>query len=100
MYVVCVSVHVVEGREDEFVAATLENAAGTRAEPGNVRFDVLRVLDGAPRFCLYEVYREEADFVAHQKTAHYLKWKEAVAPMMASPRSSVKYASVSPEPWT
>jgi autoinducer 2-degrading protein len=99
MYVVCVSVHVVDGRANEFVAATLENAAGTRAEPGNVRFDVLRASDGASRFFLYEVYREEADFVAHQMTAHYLRWKEAVAPLMASPRVGVKYASISPEPW-
>lgn len=99
MYVVCVTVNVVPGREEEFVAATRKNADGARAEPGCRRFDLLSAIDAEARFFLYEVYEDEAAFVAHQQTAHYLEWKEAVAPMMASPRAAVKHVSLSPEPW-
>jgi len=99
MYVVCVTVRVIPERVDEFLAATLENGAGTRGEPGNVRFDVLRHNDDPARFFLYEVYRGEEDFQAHQRTPHYLAWKERVAPMMAAPRVGEKYTSAFPDPW-
>jgi (4S)-4-hydroxy-5-phosphonooxypentane-2,3-dione isomerase len=99
MYVVCVKVSVLPDQVDAFVEATLDNHRGTRTEPGNVRFDVLRASDDPTRFFLYEVYHAEADFKAHQQTAHYLRWKERVAPMMAAPRAAEKYASVFPEPW-
>lgn len=99
MYVVCVRVQVVQGREEEFVEATRENARRTRQEPGNVRFDVLRANDDPSRFFLYEVYRDESCFQAHQKTEHYLAWKERVAPMMAVPRVGERYTSIEPEPW-
>jgi quinol monooxygenase YgiN len=99
MYVVCVRIQVVAERVDEFVAATLENARSTRAEPGNARFDVLRSNDDPARFVLYEVYRTELDFQAHQRTEHYLTWKARVAEMMAVPRVGEKYTSLFPEPW-
>jgi len=100
MYVVCVNVHVVNERVDEFIEATLENARGARSEPGNLRFDLLRSNDDPARFFLYEVYHDEAAFKAHQQTPHYLRWKETVAPMMASPRVGQKYTNLFPEPWS
>lgn len=99
MYVVCVRIQAVPERAEEFLAATLESARITRAEPGNVRFDVLRGHDDPCRFFLYEVYRQEADFTAHHRTEHYLRWKDRVGPMMAAPRVGEKYDSVFPEPW-
>lgn len=99
MYVVCVQVQVFPEFTDEFIAATLENAAATRLEPGNARFDVLRQNDAQTHFFLYEVYRDEEGFKAHQQTTHYLKWKERVAPMMAVPRVGTKHCSLFPEPW-
>jgi (4S)-4-hydroxy-5-phosphonooxypentane-2,3-dione isomerase len=99
MYVVCVKIHVVAERVTEFMQATLDNARHTREEPGNVRFDFLRAADDPSRFFLYEVYGGEDDFKAHQQTPHYLRWKETVAPMMASPRVGEKYGSLSPDPW-
>jgi autoinducer 2-degrading protein len=32
--------------------------------------------------------------VAHKETAHYAAWRDAVAPMMAQPRTNVKYGYV------
>ena len=100
MFVVCVTVRVVPGEAEAFIAATLVNAAATRAEPQNVRFDVLRAVDDSSRFFLYEVYENEDAFREHQRTAHYLAWKERVAPLMAEPRVGVKHVSVFPEPWS
>jgi (4S)-4-hydroxy-5-phosphonooxypentane-2,3-dione isomerase len=46
---------------------------------------------------LYEAYASEADAAAHKQTAHYLKWRDAVADWMASPRQGVRYRGLYPE---
>ena len=97
MYVVCVTVHVAEGRAAEFLAATLDNARATRGEPANRRFDLLRGADDPGRFFIYEVYSSEQGFRDHQQTPHYLAWRERVAAWMAQPRQGVKYTSLYPE---
>jgi len=97
MYVVCVTVWVKPGHEQDFVAATRDNHYATRKEPGNVRFDVLGKEDDPTQFFLYEVYRSRDDFVAHQKTPHYLQWKETVGPLMAQPRQGIKHLSLLPD---
>lgn len=99
MYVVVVRVHVLAARVGDFSTATLQNATATRGEPGNLRFDVLQQIEDPSRFTLYEVYRSEADFKAHQQTPHYLTWRAAVADWMASPRVGEKHHSLFPEPW-
>ncbi len=43
---------------------------------------------------LYEVYKSKDDFVKHQQTEHYARWKQAVADWMAQPRQGVKHNSV------
>ena len=97
MYVVHVSVRVKPGCEEAFRAATLENARKSLKEPGVARFDVLRLAGEPERFLLAEVYRTEADAGRHKETPHYAAWRDAVADMMAVPRSSEKYASVFPD---
>jgi (4S)-4-hydroxy-5-phosphonooxypentane-2,3-dione isomerase len=94
MYVVSVAILVKEGLADRFMEATLDNARNSRKEPGNVRFDILRGEEDANRFLLYEAYRAKEDFVKHQQTPHYLRWKEAVADWMAQPRQGLKHQSV------
>jgi (4S)-4-hydroxy-5-phosphonooxypentane-2,3-dione isomerase len=94
MFVVSVTIFVKAGFEAGFVAATLDNARGTRKEAGNVRFDVLRAEEDGSRFLLYEVYLTKEDFARHQQTGHYLKWKETVAEWMREPRQGVKCQSV------
>jgi autoinducer 2-degrading protein len=97
MYVVCVTVTVIPEHIQPFIQATLENARQTRqGEPGNLRFDVLQAEANPAQFFLYEAYREKDDFARHQQTAHYLKWKETVAPWMAKPRQGVRHLSLFP----
>ena len=97
MQVVCVHVHVKPEYRDDFIRATLENARGTVEEPGNLRFDVIQQVDDPNRFVLYEVYRDEAGMAAHKETAHYARWRDAVASWMAEPRRGVKHVSRFPE---
>jgi autoinducer 2-degrading protein len=94
MYVVAVTIFVKAEHLDAFKAATLDNAVNTRREANNIRFDVLQAEEDPNRFLLYEVYRSKDDFAAHQKTEHYLRWKNGVADFMAQPRQGVKHHAI------
>jgi quinol monooxygenase YgiN len=96
MLVVHVSVHVKAGCVEAFTAASLENARQSVREPGIARFDVVQQEDDPTRFVLVEAYRTPTAPAAHKETAHYQLWRDTVAPMMAEPRSSVKFANVFP----
>src|SRR5687767_4528247 len=97
MLVVHVHVHVKPESVEAFKAATLENARASVREPGIARFDVVQQADDPTRFVLIEAYRTAAAPAAHKETAHYATWRDTVAPMMASPRTSVKFTSLHPE---
>ena len=96
MLVVHVHVHVKPESVEAFKAASLENARLSVREPGIARFDVLQQAGDPTRFVLVEVYRTPAAPAAHKETAHYQLWRDTVAPMMAEPRTSVKFANVFP----
>ena len=97
MLVVHVFVHVKPDQVEAFEAATLENARNSIQEPGIVRFDVIRQQDDPTRFVLVEVYRTSEDPGRHKETAHYQKWRDTVAGMMAEPRTSIKYTNLFPD---
>jgi autoinducer 2-degrading protein len=97
MFIVHVHVKVKPEFIDEFIEATLENAQNSVKEPGIARFDVIQQLDDPMQFVLVEVYRTPEDPARHKETGHYARWRDAVAEMMAEPRSSVKYANLFPE---
>ena len=98
MLIVHVHVRVKPESVEEFRQATSENARASVRESGIARFDVVQQQDDATRFVLVEVYRTPEAAAAHKETAHYAKWRDAVAPMMAEPRQSVKYNAVFPDP--
>jgi quinol monooxygenase YgiN len=97
MFIVHVHVHVKPEFVNAFREATLENARHSVQEPGIARFDVIQQLDDPTRFVLVEVYRTPEDPAKHKETAHYQKWRDTVAEMMAEPRHSVKYANIFPD---
>ena len=97
MLIVHVFVHVKAEQVEAFKAATLENAQQSVKEPGIARFDIIQQQDDATRFILVEVYRTADDPARHKETSHYLKWRDAVADMMAEPRNSIKYTNVFPD---
>ncbi len=97
MFIVHVFVHVKEEHVAAFKAATIENARNSVQEPGIARFDVVQQLDDPTRFVLVEVYRTPADPARHKETAHYQRWRDTVAEMMAEPRQSLKYENIFPD---
>jgi autoinducer 2-degrading protein len=96
MLVVHVHVQVKPECVEAFRAATLANGQASVKEPGIARFDVVQQADDPTRFVLVEVYRDEHAPTKHKETAHYAAWRDAVAPMMAQPRSSVKFTNIFP----
>ena len=96
MIVVHVHVHVKPEYVDEFITASIENASNSVQEHGIARFDVIQQQDDPTRFVLVEVYRTVEDTARHKETAHYKAWRDAVADMMAEPRTSVKYENIFP----
>ncbi len=96
MFIVHVHVQVKPECVEGFRAASLANASASVREPGIARFDVCQQADDPTRFVLVEVYRDAAAPAAHKETAHYAAWRDTVAPMMAAPRTSVKFANLFP----
>jgi quinol monooxygenase YgiN len=97
LIIVHVHVHVRAGDVEAFRAASLANARASAQEPGVARFDVVQQADDPTRFLLVEVYKTADAPAAHKETAHYQRWRDAVAPMMAEPRTSTKYVNVFPD---
>ncbi len=94
-----VHVHVLVKAEcvEAFKQASLENARASVREAGIARFDVVQQQDDPTRFLLVEVYRNADAPAQHKETAHYARWRDGVASMMAEPRRSVKFDTVFPE---
>ena len=97
MLVVHVHIHVKPEHVEAFKQATIANARESIKEPGIARFDFVQQQDDATRFVLVEVYRTPQAPAAHKETKHYLTWRDAVAPMMAEPRSSAKFENLFPD---
>jgi quinol monooxygenase YgiN len=96
MLIVHVHVRVKPEEIERFKAATTRNAGMSVKEPGITRFDVIQQADDPARFVLVEVYRSAEAVAAHKETAHYQVWRDAVAEMMAEPRTSAKFANIFP----
>lgn len=97
MNIVFVHVHVKPEFVEAFKQASLENASSSVKEEGVARFDVVQQSDDPTRFVLVEVYKTVEAPAAHKETAHYLKWRDTVADMMAEPRQGVKYGNIFPD---
>ena len=96
MHVTIVHVWVKPEYRDAFIEATRANHLASVQEPGNRRFDVLQDAADPDKFVLYEAYAGAEDAAAHKETAHYLKWRETVADMMARPRRGEAHLGLMP----
>ena len=97
MIVTIVQIAVKPEKVNAFIEATTENHLESVKEAGNLRFDLLQREDDPESFVLYEAYADPGSAAAHKETAHYLKWRETVAPWMASPRKGIRYTGLQPE---
>lgn len=101
MLIVHVHVQVKPESIEAFRRATVENARQSIKEPGIARFDVLQDSSDPSRFVLVEVYRNPEAPARHRETPHYATWRDAVADMMAEPRTRLTYNNIFPgdESW-
>jgi quinol monooxygenase YgiN len=97
LIVVHVHAHVIPEGIEAFRTASIENSRESLKEPGVARFDVVQSTEDPTRFVLVEAYKSADAPAAHKATAHYARWRDAVAPLMAEPRTSVKYVNVAPD---
>jgi (4S)-4-hydroxy-5-phosphonooxypentane-2,3-dione isomerase len=97
LIIVHVAAHVKPEAVEAFRAASVENARASLKEPGIARFDVVQSMEDPTRFVLVEVYRSPEAPAAHKETAHYKRWRDAVAEQMVEPRTSARYVNVAPE---
>ena len=97
MHIVHVHVRVKSSEVENFKKASIENAQNSIKESGIARFDVIQNQEDSEKFILVEVYRTIEDSAKHKETAHYQKWRDNVATMMAEPRASVKFTNIYPD---
>lgn len=97
MFAMLVEINIKEGKEQEFLTVFERNHIGTRQEPGNLRFDVLRDPEIRTRFYAYEVYVDEKALEAHRNTAHYHRCVAELEPLMTGSRSKKIFEWILPE---
>ncbi|MGB3815014.1 MAG: antibiotic biosynthesis monooxygenase [Shinella sp.] len=91
MLIQMVSISVKQGHAAEFLEAFRINYEGTRQEPGNLRFDVLRNPEDDHSFTIYEVFKSSAALDEHRKTPHYQECVRRIDPILAGPRTKTFY---------
>jgi quinol monooxygenase YgiN len=91
MLVAIINVHVKPDCIEAFKAAILDNASNSIKESGVTRFDVYQQREDPTRFTLVEIYKTDDAVDRHRETAHYIRWRDSVADMMAEPRLRTTY---------
>lgn len=85
MIALIVTIQIKSAHRGAFLESMIADARGSdNEEPGCLRFDVLQDNQDENRIYLYEVYRDEAALEAHQKTPHYIKWRDTVKDWFAA----------------
>ncbi|HYC05883.1 MAG TPA: putative quinol monooxygenase [Azospirillaceae bacterium] len=60
---------------DRVIAVQLANVAGSRNEPGCLRFDLAADETDPTLLYLWEVFESEAALESHRRTPHFLAWR-------------------------
>jgi autoinducer 2-degrading protein len=95
MHVVVVFMEVERGRQDELRAALIGYAQTClEREPGCRRYDVCLDPVEASSFLLYQVYDNEAAYLAHRELPHYAEFRTLVDPWTRS-RRVLTYEAIS-----
>lgn len=72
--------------QEEQVESILKNmVAPTRAESGNVRYDLYTSSNEPKSFHLIESYSDESALAFHRETAHYKHYRATIASLLAQP---------------
>jgi len=91
MFVQLVHIRIKPGRVQDFFEVFRINFEGTRAEPGNYRFDVLQDPDDDHHFVIYEAFENEAAVDAHRQTEHYRRTVDGLNELMTTATREKQY---------
>ncbi len=83
MIVVVSSLRVKPGCEAEIKLLAREAVAATRQESGCLSYRFFQDAYDACEFCFVEAWRDTEALKAHRNEAHFIKWREKSAPMVA-----------------
>ena len=83
-YLVVATLRARDGDEERVAEGLRVNEAASRHEPGCLAFVAYRSTQDGGDFLLYEIYRSEADFVAHRETPHFARYVREVVPLLES----------------
>ena len=97
MLVLQIQIQVKPEHVEAFIVETRKNSQASLREAGVARFDLVQQTGDATRFALVEAYKTREAPALHKQTAHYAAWRDAVEPMMQSPRSRVEFNSLCPD---
>ena len=82
-FVVAIEIVAKAGEEDAVAGALQALVAPTMAEPGVKLFLPYRSPTDPASFFIFELYRNEAGWTAHQQTDHFKSFVETMLPRLA-----------------
>ena len=88
-YVVLVEIHARPERAEDFAAYVDRHAAWSRQEPGCRAFDVCQDAENPAVFHFYEVYDDEAAYLAHRAMPYHPRFFEVVRDMLVMQGESI-----------
>jgi quinol monooxygenase YgiN len=88
MYILMMQLKVQENRIDDFIVAATEDARNSvESEPGCRQFDVVQDTNDSTSFAFYQVFDDEAAFLAHTQTAHFKSAHPVIDELIDGPKS-------------
>ena len=61
---------------DDYIANMRICAEKSNQEPGCIRYEVMQDTDDKTMMCLFQVFKDEAAYQAHQEAEHHKVWIE------------------------
>ena len=84
MVAIVVTFEIFPGKEAEMLAALEKNAAGSRTEPGCLKWEWSRHLEDPLKFAIYELYTDREAIKAHKSSEHFSEWVKDIDGVMSS----------------
>ena len=89
MLAIVVNFEALPGTEAIAIEALEGNAAGSRTEPGCLKWEWSRHVAEPHRFAIYELYVDQAAIDFHKASAHFLAWQARTPQFMKSKSSGI-----------
>ena len=81
-YLLVIRLRCRDGAAGTFASVLADITPGSRAEPGNLRFEVAQSVDDPNAFVVVESYLDEAAYEAHLRTPGFERVKQELFPLL------------------